>query len=95
MGKLAPLSKFTESETIERFVESLREGASIARKLAKAQQKQKWVQVAHILDAIVHRGRQMIESKALSRPDVLVMLDAERRKLNATTHPQSTPKIIT
>lgn len=82
MSKIAPLSKFTEQETVERFIEGLREAASIARKLAKVQKKQKWVQVAHILDNVVNKGRQFIESKALARQDVLVMLDSERRKLN-------------
>lgn len=75
------LSECTEIETLEFLSESLKQGADVARQLGRLQGKQKWFQIAQILEKIHHKGMEMAHAKSLSRVDTLVLLDQERRKM--------------
>lgn len=83
MNETKRLSACSEQETIQFLSESLKQGADIARQLARLQGKQKWFQIAQLLEKIHHKGMEMANAKALSRIDTLVLLDVERRKLGA------------
>lgn len=82
MSNIKPLSHCSEIETAEFLFESLKQGADIARQLARLQGKQKWVSVAQILEKIHHKGQQLATGKSLSRFDALFLLDQEQKKLN-------------
>lgn len=93
--KLAPLSRFTEQESIDAFCEGIRDAASLARELAKHEKKRKWVMMAEVLDKIHYKGQMLTTAKSLSRLDTLVALDRETKKISAQQPaPKTTPKII-
>lgn len=77
-----------EKDSIERFTEGLKKAADRARELGRAQKSKHWMQVANGLDGIRVKGMQMFRAKALSRTDVLKMLDnfVDNKKTKETAH---------
>lgn len=73
------MSEMTDVEAFERFAEGLKKAASRARELGIAQKSKDWGNVATMLDGIRINGEKMYNARALSRQDVLKMLD-ERQK---------------
>lgn len=83
MSNIRPLSRMTESETIEAMADHLKRGADIARRLAKVQGKEKWNIVAQLLDKLYYKSNILASSRSLNRTDTLFLLDQEQKKLNA------------
>lgn len=73
------MSEMTDVEAFERFSEGMKRAASRARELGVSQKSNDWGNVANMLDGIRTNGEKMYRARALSRQDVLKMLD-ERQK---------------
>ena len=79
--KLQPLSHMSEYEIIDSLGDHLKRGADIARRLGQTQGKQKWLQVAQLLDRVYHKTQMLATMRSLNRTDTLTLLDIERRKM--------------
>lgn len=75
------MSEMQDNESIERFVEGLKKAASRARELGIAQKNSSWEKVAVMLDGIRTNGVKLYQSSALSRNDVLSMLDQRQKTM--------------
>lgn len=62
-------------ESFERFDESMKKAASRCRELGTMVKDKNWLNIAHQLDALVHKGREIYGAKAISRQDLLKTID--------------------
>ena len=65
----------TTKETIEFFSEGLRQAASAARQLAKAQNHPIWMDISCLLDELHNSGVELSRKKSLGRQKTLQILD--------------------
>ena len=73
-------SELTPYEILERFREGLGIAADRARQIAVATKDTNFTKIAFQLETMKKRGEQLYASKALSRQDVLNMLDDRTKK---------------
>lgn len=72
-----------EIEIFERFNEGLKKAASRCRELSKLQKNSDWAKTAFQIDKFLAHGTELYKAKALSRQEVLSMLDRRVDKKKA------------
>lgn len=77
------MSEMSEKESKERFTEGLKKAASRAREIAKITGSPMWTQIAYTVDEIRRSGGKLMQMSALTRFDVLSMLDHREKKISA------------
>ena len=90
-------SYVTEKESIEFMLEGLKQAASAARQLGKAQQHEIWIDIGLLMDEIHNRCFQLSTAKSLGRQKTLHILDARENVMSKKleeTRPQPKPKFI-
>jgi hypothetical protein len=75
------MSDMTEGEALERFTEGLKKAASKAREIGAATGLLLWNDIARTLDELRENGTKLSQMTALSRFDVLAMLDERQKTL--------------
>lgn len=68
-------AELTPREILERWREGLGIAADRARQIAAASKDSMWTKIAFQLDGLKKRGEQLYAQKALTRQEVLTMLD--------------------
>lgn len=71
----------SEKETAEFFREGLLQAASSARMMSTAQKSELWADIASLLDELRQRGCVVANQRALSRQQVLDMLDIREKSV--------------
>lgn len=74
------MAEMEHTESFERFSEGLKKAASRARELGSAQKNRDWNKIAFNLETLIERGKTIYARRALSRDQVLAMLDSKVKK---------------
>lgn len=77
------MSEMTETETFERFSEGLKKAASRCRELGVVQKDRNWTKTAIQIEQFLAYGTQLYRASALSRREVLGLLDQRVDKKKA------------
>lgn len=77
------MSDMTKAETIERFVEGLKQAASAARGLASLKTKKDWEKVAMLLERLRSQGMNLSTAGGMTRQETLLRLDKREEELKA------------
>lgn len=72
------MSSFTTSEILERYSDGLRKASSRAREMFTLTNNRMWIDIANSLEGIRKNGETMAISKALTRTQVLDLLDKKK-----------------
>lgn len=83
-SEVPSLSYISEVESMEFFVEGLKQASSAAIQLARAQDHPIWHDISLILDEMNNRGVELANSKPLSRFKTLELLNAREKKMSNT-----------
>lgn len=75
------MSDMSEQESKERFVQGLKKAASKAREIAALTGSGMWKEIANTLDEIHMNGVKLMKMSALTRFQVLGMLDDREKRL--------------
>lgn len=76
------MSDMTEGEALERIREGLKKAASAAREIAASSGFDMWKDIANIVDEMRQNASKLAQQTALSRFDVLKMLDERQKKIS-------------
>lgn len=79
------MSDMTEGEALERFTEGLKKAASKAREIAGQSGLLIWNDIAKTIDEMRENGTKLSKMTALSRFDVLAMLDKRAKTVAPPT----------
>lgn len=95
-GNLAT-SYVSDKESIEYMLEGLKQAASAARELGKAQSHPIWVDIGLLLDEIHNRCLHLSTAKSLGRQKTLQILDNRENVMSKKleeTRPTPKPKFL-
>jgi hypothetical protein len=81
MSKFVPLSKMTDSQSVEHFIEGVKRAASCARLMSLRQRKKRWLQVALLLEQVAEKGGKLTNSASQSRSESLTAIDLIQKKI--------------
>lgn len=79
------MSDMTEGEALERIHEGLKKAASSAREIAASSGFGIWGDIARVIDEMRGNAHKLAQMTALSRFDVLTMLDHREKCISPPT----------
>lgn len=88
------MSYVSEAESLEFFVEGLKQSSSAARQLARLQDHPIWDDISKILDEMNNSGVELAHSKPLSRQGTLNALDIRQNKMAVKLEEKRPSKLI-
>lgn len=87
----------SEKESMEYFIDGLKQASSAARQLAMLQSHGIWADISKMLDEMNNSGVRIANSKPLSRQETIHILDERETRMSLALDAQRTkvkPKII-
>lgn len=82
-----PLAIVTEQEAIQYMLEGMRQAASRARQMGRAQQHPIWLDVGVLLDELHNHAKKLSESKPMGRQTLLHSLEVREKRVADEARP--------